>query len=113
MLDRDIQTLTAEGSQTTSRIQAKERDLQMMADKKSEKLRHIEIFDKDTAAAYDWIEKNRHVFEQPVYGPVLLELEVKDPRYTKYVATTLGYVNGRVRSIKLHLLQFNPIIRTL
>lgn len=40
---------------------------------------------RDTANAWVWIQRNQHEFEKPIFGPPMLECNVKDPRFADMI----------------------------
>ncbi|CAL8368433.1 unnamed protein product [Lota lota] len=63
-------------------------DMNNMMKAKEDKLkgRH-----KDTHTAIQWLRQNRHLFSGNVHEPMLLVLNVKDPRFAKYVETHIPF----------------------
>nr|CCA24606.1 structural maintenance of chromosomes protein 5 puta [Albugo laibachii Nc14] len=49
----------------------------------------IQRFDPDSIRALDWVDQNRSKFKRPVWGPVVLQLTVKELLYAKFVEDTL------------------------
>jgi chromosome segregation ATPase len=94
--------MSQEGTRLTNLIEDRRRQISKMSDKKTERLRILREYDRASADAYDWLQRNLDRFEKPVYGPIVVELEVKDPRYINYVATTMGKSQGRVSSLLLY-----------
>ena len=45
----------------------------------------IKEMDAGVMHAYNWLEKNRRLFKEPVYGPICVELSVKKEEYANYV----------------------------
>ncbi|KAF4082740.1 hypothetical protein AMELA_G00155010 [Ameiurus melas] len=64
------------------RLQNRLRSLEDMMNRKEEKLRSRF---RDTHTALLWLRNNRHLFEGNVYEPMMLVINVRDPRYAKYV----------------------------
>ncbi|EKE38134.1 hypothetical protein ENUP19_0241G0036 [Entamoeba nuttalli] len=61
------------------------RDLAKLNDLKQNKLR--KIFDNDAAVmqAYSWLQEHKGLFEEEVYGPICVELNVSKDEYTNFV----------------------------
>lgn len=53
------------------------RELNSKAGQQNEKLARI---NRDTARAWNWIQKNQNLFEKQVFGPPMLQCSVKNPR---------------------------------
>ncbi|BDA44497.1 Structural maintenance of chromosomes protein 5 [Coccomyxa sp. Obi] len=49
------------------------------------KLRQLEQFHRGITAFTHWVADNKARFRGEVYGPILLEVTVKDPQYAKYL----------------------------
>uniref|UniRef100_A0A1A9W6X1 Structural maintenance of chromosomes protein 5 n=1 Tax=Glossina brevipalpis TaxID=37001 RepID=A0A1A9W6X1_9MUSC len=45
----------------------------------------------DVCEAIKWIEANESSFEAPVYKPIMLELNVRNPDHTKYLENTVAF----------------------
>ena len=80
---------------------------------------------RDTANAWNWIQRNQHEFEKPIFGPPMIECTVKDAEYAdmiesifqknSFLAFTAQTRNDfKKLSAKLHGLHLNEInIRTM
>ncbi|XP_062870491.1 structural maintenance of chromosomes protein 5 [Trichomycterus rosablanca] len=84
-LDGELQDLRRDKDEAIGelkRLQNRLSSLNNMMNRKEEKLRsHY----RDTHTALLWLRKNRHLFEGNVYEPMMLVINVKDPRHAKYV----------------------------
>ncbi|KAI8823741.1 uncharacterized protein EV422DRAFT_368077 [Fimicolochytrium jonesii] len=60
---------------------------------RNQKLELIKREAKDVYDAIMWLRDNQGLFEKKVYEPVVLEINVKDPRYSEAVETCLGRGN--------------------
>lgn len=65
-----------------NRLQNRMRSLDDMMRMKEEKLR---TRFRDTYTALMWLRKNQHRFKGNVYEPMMLVINVRDPRYARYV----------------------------
>jgi chromosome segregation ATPase len=74
-------------SYALSRLQ----DLQNVRKQRLEKLKEKDL---DTFKAVQWLEENRDKFMGPVYEPMLLEINIKDPRYASAIESILGGAQG-------------------
>lgn len=74
-------------SYALSRLQ----DLQNVRKQRLEKLKEKDL---DTFKAVQWLEENRDRFTGPVYEPMLLEINIKDPRYASAIESILGGAQG-------------------
>ncbi|KAF3860372.1 hypothetical protein F7725_000627 [Dissostichus mawsoni] len=73
-------------------LERKLRDMNNMMNVKEEKLkgRH-----RDTHAAIQWLRRNRQLFEGNVHEPMMLVINVKDPRFAKYVENHISFADLR------------------
>ncbi|XP_029975530.1 structural maintenance of chromosomes protein 5 [Salarias fasciatus] len=83
-LRREKSNLSAE----TRVLQRKLNDMNNMMNAKEEKLRARH---KDTHTALQWLRQNRSLFQGNVYEPMMLVINVKDPRYAQYVETHISF----------------------
>uniref|UniRef100_A0A3Q2E3Q6 Structural maintenance of chromosomes protein 5 n=1 Tax=Cyprinodon variegatus TaxID=28743 RepID=A0A3Q2E3Q6_CYPVA len=83
-LRRENDNITAESKM----LEKKLKDMNNMMNAKEEKLRGRH---RDTHTALQWLRKNRDLFEGNVYEPMMLVLNVKDPRYAKYVENHISF----------------------
>uniref|UniRef100_A0A8C5BUH5 Structural maintenance of chromosomes protein 5 n=1 Tax=Gadus morhua TaxID=8049 RepID=A0A8C5BUH5_GADMO len=63
-------------------------DMNNMMKAKEDKLK---VRHKDTFTAIQWLRQNRQLFSGNVHEPMLLVLNVKDPRFAKYVETHIAF----------------------
>lgn len=68
--------------------------LQDLQDVRTQRLEKLREKDPDTYKAVQWLESNRSRFRGSVYDPILLEMNLKDPRYASAIETILGGVQG-------------------
>ncbi|KAI7902560.1 uncharacterized protein BX663DRAFT_435036, partial [Cokeromyces recurvatus] len=54
------------------------------------RLKRLENNYPDTVKAYKWLKENKDKFEGKIYGPIVLLLNLKDPRYAAIVENALG-----------------------
>ncbi|KAI4823837.1 hypothetical protein KUCAC02_012392 [Chaenocephalus aceratus] len=87
-LRRDKDNLHAE----TKMLERKLRDMNNMMNVKEEKLRGRH---RDTHAAIQWLRRNRQLFEGNVHEPMMLVINVKDPRFAKYVENHISFSDLR------------------
>ena len=57
---------------------------------KSIKIQKLERFDRNTYSALIWINQNQHKLEKPVYGPICIDISVKDSRYTDFIESSIN-----------------------
>ncbi|CAL1606066.1 unnamed protein product [Knipowitschia caucasica] len=63
-------------------------DMNNMMNVKEEKLRNSH---RDTFAALQWLRENKQMFRGNVHGPMMLEINMKDPNYAKYVECHIAF----------------------
>ncbi|XP_017344869.1 structural maintenance of chromosomes protein 5 [Ictalurus punctatus] len=84
-LEEESQEMRRDKDEATGelrRLQNRLCSLEDMMNRKEEKLRSRF---RDTHTALLWLRNNRHLFEGNVYEPMMLVINVRDPRYAKYV----------------------------
>lgn len=64
--------------------------MKQLDDIKERRLRKLDQYYPDVAKAYRWLQNNRDKFIGQVYDPVVLLLNLKDPRYASQVEQALG-----------------------
>eukprot|EP00917_Polyrhabdina_sp_WS-2016_P016371 GHVP01035424.1.p1 GENE.GHVP01035424.1~~GHVP01035424.1.p1 ORF type:complete len:1054 (+),score=253.10 GHVP01035424.1:263-3424(+) len=57
---------------------------------KTRRIGNIERYDSNTAEIYKWLSNNRQKFKKGVYGPVCMEIGLKDQGYVEIIETILG-----------------------
>ncbi|EPQ30108.1 uncharacterized protein PFL1_02225 [Pseudozyma flocculosa PF-1] len=65
--------------------------LESLADVKAQRLETLRRADPAAHTAVMWLRENQAMFQQPVYEPVLLEINVKDPAYANAVESCLNW----------------------
>ncbi|XP_058498969.1 structural maintenance of chromosomes protein 5 [Solea solea] len=70
------------------RLEKKLNDMNNMMNAKEEKLRGCH---RDTHTALQWLRSNRNLFVGNVYEPIMLMINVKDPRFAKYVENHIPF----------------------
>lgn len=66
--------------------------LKKLDDVRANRMQYLRQADPDAAKAVDWLSKNKHVFRGKVYEPVMLEVTVKDGRYTAHVESCINWI---------------------
>ncbi|KAI9477764.1 MAG: hypothetical protein EXX96DRAFT_225498 [Benjaminiella poitrasii] len=54
------------------------------------RLTRLKRFYPDTVKAYNWLKENRNQFEGKIYDPIVLLLNLKDPRYAAMIENAMG-----------------------
>ncbi|CAO3684313.1 unnamed protein product [Umbelopsis vinacea] len=75
-------------------VDTKKRQLQDLQNVRKQRLEKLKEKDLDTFKAVQWLEENRDRFTGPVYEPMLLEINIKDPRYASAIESILGGAQG-------------------
>ncbi|KAG7521029.1 structural maintenance of chromosomes protein 5 [Solea senegalensis] len=83
-LRRERENLFAESRM----LEKKLNDMNNMMNAKEEKLRGCH---RDTHTALQWLRRNRNLFVGNVYEPIMLMINVKDPRFAKYVENHIPF----------------------
>ncbi len=54
-------------------------ELRRMQDIRSQRLKMLQQHDQEALA---WLEKNQHIFKKPILEPIVVSVNVIDPRYS-------------------------------
>jgi len=84
-LGKAMRDLDDRGMERNTRIQQAEHELGDLDSKAGQQNNKLKNESRDSAVAWDWIQKNQDKFEKRVYGPPLIECSVKDPKYVDVV----------------------------
>uniref|UniRef100_A0A674MAU8 Structural maintenance of chromosomes protein 5 n=1 Tax=Takifugu rubripes TaxID=31033 RepID=A0A674MAU8_TAKRU len=87
-----IERARIDGEKCELCLQKKLNDMNNLMKVKEEKLRGRH---RDTHAALQWLRQNRNRFRGNVYEPMLLEINVKDHRFAKYVENHISFQDLR------------------
>jgi uncharacterized protein (DUF2461 family) len=60
---------------------------------------HVEV-------AYHWLRENRDKFRGRVYGPLALDINVKDTRYASMIESVFGGMKGSIFRVRIFLSVF-------
>jgi chromosome segregation ATPase len=102
----------AQGRSLQQRISAAEASLNQLRSKAGQQINKLNHASSDTAKAWDWIQRNRHVFKGKVFGPAILECSVKDTRYANLIESVLGQADMVCITVT-HKEDFNMLQREL
>jgi chromosome segregation ATPase len=97
-----------EKEEITSEIQDVESEMQGAARQKEKLARQLENLrsvkrnrlvkassgqsaNRDAIAIFDWVERKRDQFEQPVFGPLFLEVTVENAAHSKFIDKAMNY----------------------
>ena len=61
-----------------------------MQDVRRQRLSMIQHRDRNTYEAIAWLSKNKEMFREPILEPVMMSVNIKDPRYVNQVENFLG-----------------------
>lgn len=73
--------LIQRGKAKRREIEVAERELASLESQAGQQVNKLKQLSAETSKAWEWIQENMNQFEQPVYGPPIVECSVKDPRY--------------------------------
>ncbi|CAH2098448.1 unnamed protein product [Euphydryas editha] len=82
---RKIYKIMQENSSNDQEIRGCEERIRNLEDMNNNRLRKLEKYSRDTFRAVQWFRENQNLFEQPVYEPMMLELQFADPYYAAHV----------------------------
>ncbi|CAG9568534.1 unnamed protein product [Danaus chrysippus] len=73
----------------------------------------LKIKHRDTYKAWDWLKENMHKFKHPVYGPMMLNINFKEPKFARYLESTVPVrdLKAFVFESKDDMNKFNKIVR--
>ena len=72
--------------------------MKQLDDIKERRLRKLDQFYPDVVKTYRWLQNNRDKFVGRVYDPVVLLLNLKDPKYASQVEYAMGgFRSGHLR----------------
>lgn len=69
--------------------------LQRLDDERGRKLGLLKQADPHAWTAVNWLRANQGKFEKKVYEPVMLEVSVKDSRFTSHVESCINWAQMR------------------
>ena len=84
-LEDQLNSVKEERTSVDNRGNRLKSDLEKMDDLKARRLQTLNMLDTNTYNAYQWIQQNRDKFRYGIYGPVFLDVKVKDARFADYV----------------------------
>ena len=80
-----MRDLEGQARERRDRIEHAELELEDLDSKAGQQNTKLKKESKDSAIAWEWIQKNQDQFEKRVYGPPVVECSVKDPRYVDVI----------------------------
>lgn len=95
-------TLNAE----INKLSAEERKL---LDFKQQHIENVRRVSPDSIKAREWIQKNAFTFKGPVYGPICLEIEMKNPAAVRQIEAVIG--RGTLLNFVVSSAEDNEIFR--
>lgn len=76
---------TEQGKRKNRQIQQARASLENLESQAGQQNNKLEQLSRDTHKAWQWIQEHRGEFEQPVFGPPVVECSIKDPAYVDCV----------------------------
>lgn len=64
--------------------------IRKLEDVDNKRLEVLRAYSEDTYKAVLWLRDNREKFQQPVYEPMMLEIRFTDPKYARYLESTVA-----------------------
>ncbi|KAF2434889.1 structural maintenance of chromosome complex subunit SmcA [Tothia fuscella] len=65
-------------------------DLERLRSRAGQQQQKIAQVSSDAAKAWSWLQRNQNIFKEKVYGPAIVECNIKDPRYAAAVESMLS-----------------------
>lgn len=97
---------------TKNRVRALEHESQRIENVKNTRLQHLERINPDAFKAVNWLRNNKHLFSGEIYEPIMLEVNVLEPRYAKYVENVIP-MRDRLAFTCVDKNDMNKLIRSL
>ncbi|KAL8871981.1 MAG: hypothetical protein Q9174_002305, partial [Haloplaca sp. 1 TL-2023] len=88
-LQRSKEDIAQRGKDKKNRILQAQRDLENLESQAGQQENKLRQSSYDTWKAWDWIKQNQGEFEQPVYGPPIVECSVTDLNYVDQIETLI------------------------
>ncbi|KAL8733040.1 MAG: hypothetical protein Q9181_003746 [Wetmoreana brouardii] len=88
-IKRKQEDLNHRGREKKQRILQAQRDLENLESQAGQQESKLRVASSDTYKAWDWIKQHQDDFEEPVFGPPIVECSVTDLRYVDQVETLL------------------------
>lgn len=111
MRDQGEEILHAQ-QENNNRIRALEHESQRIENVKNSRLHQLERINPNAYAAVNWLRNNKHLFEGEIYEPIMLEVNVLEPRYSKYVENVIP-MRDRLAFTCVNKNDMNKLIRSL
>ncbi|KAJ1654571.1 Structural maintenance of chromosomes protein 5 [Dispira simplex] len=83
------QDVVRESRQVNDKIASKHQELVNLDDVRNQRLLALQKFNVDSYQAVQWLRQNRSQFDQPVFEPICLEIDLKDPQHSHAVETLI------------------------
>ncbi|KAF9415734.1 hypothetical protein HW555_006704 [Spodoptera exigua] len=71
-------------------IRAYQNKIRTLEDVDNKRLEVLRSYSEDTYKAVAWFRQNREMFQQPVYEPMMLEIRFTDPKFARYLESTVA-----------------------
>ncbi|KAI5632265.1 AAA domain-containing protein [Phthorimaea operculella] len=73
----------------TPQIRLYENKIRNLQDVDQKRLEVLRAYSEDAYKAVAWLRENRDMFEHPVYEPMMLEINFTDPKFARYLESTV------------------------
>ncbi|CAO1598916.1 Structural maintenance of chromosomes protein 5 [Xanthoria calcicola] len=88
-LKRQMEDITSRGQGRKERILQAQKELQKLESQAGQQENKLRQASQDTFKAWEWIKEHQDQFENPVFGPPMVECSVTDPKYVDQIETLL------------------------
>lgn len=95
-----------------NRVRALEHEYNRLENVKNTRLQQLERINPDAFKAVHWLRNNKHLFSGEIYEPIMLEVNVLEPRFAKYVENVLP-MRDRLAFTCVDKSDMNKLIRSL
>lgn len=89
-VEEQVKRISREGDRITKEIDECAAELRRLEDVRVQRLEIARKISIDVYNAYNWIQSHRDMFREPVYGPICLEVNVKDPSLARQVESVIS-----------------------
>ncbi|KAL8824374.1 MAG: hypothetical protein Q9191_005097 [Dirinaria sp. TL-2023a] len=78
------------GTQKNARILQAQQDLKSLDSQAGQMMTKLSRISPDSYKAWQWVQNNQDQFEKRVFGPVMIECSIKDPKWVDMIESLFG-----------------------
>lgn len=91
--EEQIRRISREGDRLERDMQTCSAELRQLDDVRVQRLETVGRFSPDCMRAHEWIKANAQLFREPVYGPICLDVDVKEQGLARQVESVISKSN--------------------